>query len=354
MVLAFNIFKLDLLGLIILGTALLGITSAVLGVFTLLKKQALIGDAISHTTLPGVVIFFILTSSKRVNVLIIGAGISAFLAIMLMRVIKKYSKIENDAILALLLSSFFGFGKFLISYVSRINPEYSKVRLDDFVFGQAATILREDIIILAVVLIIVLTIIFITWRHLKIQIFDNEFYRSLGFSSNLIEFLTSFITIIVIVAGIKTVGVILMSSLLIAPAIAARQWSDKLFNNVLISSIFGLIAAVFGSLYSVNTKNMPTGPAIVVIGTLIAIVSILLAPKRGLLFQELRRIIHRKNIIKYHFLIHLYENKILLYETFKSQVLSLDKYVYKKGDYAYLNELGINKARKIIEGSKKI
>ncbi len=284
---------------VLLGTISLGLVSGVLGVFTLLRNQALIGDALSHSTLPGVVLMFVITRSKDVGTLIIGAAVSAAVAMFLMRLIKRYSTLEQDAILALVLSSFFGFGRFLISLVSR-NPDYAKAKLDEFIFGSAATIIERDVRSLFIVCVLVFSLIIILWRHIKLQTFDSEFYESIGFSNRLIEFLISFMTILVIVSGIRSVGVILMSALLIVPGLAARQWSDRLSVNVLLAGIFGVLSALIGTLYSVSQESgMPTGPVIVIVGTVIAVLSIILAPKRGLLAKEVERKRHRRDILQH-------------------------------------------------------
>ncbi len=349
--LMFDILNNGVVRVVLMGTLLLGIASGALGVFTLLKKQALIGDAVSHSTLPGVVLMFVFTLSKDVSTLLIGAAISAAVSMLLMTFIKKFSKVQNDAILALVLSSFFGFGRFLISLVSR-NPEFSKAKLDDFIFGSAATIIERDVVTLVIVAMIVLVIITVIWKRLKLQIFNDEFYKSLGFSSILIEFLMSFMTILVIVIGIRTVGVILMSALLITPGLAARQWSDKLSINVLMSSLFGALAALLGTLYSVTYEGgMPTGPVIVIVGTLIAITSILFAPKKGIIAKEIKRINHRKNILKYKEIIHMYENKTLsVTDKNKMNIFFNERLLEFQEDKIVLTQLGIEKVESIMGG----
>lgn len=293
---------------VLLGTMMLGLVSGVLGVFTLLRRQALIGDALSHATLPGVVLMFLFTNTRDIGVLVIGAALSAALALYLMRLIKKHSILENDAILALILSSFFGFGRFLISYISRF-PEFSKVKLDDFIFGSAATMVERDVMGLVVICGIVFVLIALFWRHLKLQTFNAEFYQSLGFSNTFIEFLMSFMMILVIVSGIRSVGVILMSSLLIVPGIAARQFSHQLKINVFLAGFVGGLAAIIGTLISVSyPSGLPTGPTIVIVGTTMALLALFLAPKYGLIANEIKRQRHRKDIQQYRLLIHLYMN----------------------------------------------
>ncbi|CCV64141.1 Metal ion ABC transporter, permease protein [Alteracholeplasma palmae J233] len=290
---------------VLIGAVLLGIVSGVLGVFTLLRKQALIGDAISHATLPGVVLAFIFTKQTSLEILLLGAAFASVISMGLIALIKKYSKVKYDASLALILSSFFGFGQLLLSII-RDTAGQDQAKLSKFIFGQAATMSTQDIYILMGVLIIVLVVIVVFWRHLKLYIFNQEYYQSLGFKGYLINILISMMTILVIVSGIQTVGVILMSSLLIAPGVAASQWSDKLKIQVLLAGLFGAIASFIGVLVS---TNMATGPSIVVVASIIVILSLLIAPKKGILWKEYKMHQHKKQINQYKELIHIYEEK---------------------------------------------
>lgn len=334
---------------VLLGTMTLGLVSGVLGVFTLLRKQALIGDALSHATLPGVVLMFIFTSSKDIGVLVVGAAFSAAVALLLMRLIKKYSVLENDAILALILSSFFGLGRFLISLIAR-DPQFSKAKLDDFIFGSAATMIERDVWTLLIVVIIVFVLMMVFWRHLKLQTFDSEFYQSLGYSNTFMEFLVAFMMILVIVSGIRFVGVILMSSLLIVPGIAARQLSNHLNTNVVLAGMIGALSAFLGTLYSVSVPGgMPTGPVIVVVGTSIAILIILFAYQRGVIAHEIRRQHHQREVRRYRVLIHLSMNEELT-EVCPSYLLD-EQLVEKVSHHRYvLTHSGKQKVASILGG----
>lgn len=295
----------SVVGIPLLGTIMLGLVSGVVGVFTVLRKQALIGDALSHASLPGVVLMYMFTRSESVSVLLVGAALAAGVSMFLMNVIKKYSKIEHDALLALILSSFFGLGNFLINLVRS-----SKINLKDYIFGSAATIIRADLWVLIVSALVILIIITFVWRHLKVQTFNQEYYNSLGFSSTIINFIMSFITILVIVVGIKTVGVILMSSFLIAPAIAARMWDNRLFVNALLAALFGAISGFLGTFYS-SKLSAPIGPMVVIVVTMIAVISILAAPRRGIIAKEIQRKNYQSKVVKYRDLIHLYEKNTI-------------------------------------------
>lgn len=278
-----------------LGSALLGLISGVLGSFALLRKQSLLGDGISHSALPGVVMSFILLESKHTEVLLIGALISGLLATFFIISIVRHTRIKFDSALALIMSVFFGFGLVLLTYVQKI-PNSNQAGLKRFIFGQASTLLQRDIILMVICGLILLTTVFLFWKEFKLFIFDSDFAQSLGFSPRKLNILLSFMIVLTIIIGLQTVGVILMSAMLITPAVAARQWTNKLWVMVVLSALFGAISGILGTAASSLVPKLPTGPSIVVCVSTIAILSILFAPGRGILHQIYQR---RKNKVLY-------------------------------------------------------
>ena len=289
--------------IVLMGTVLLGIVSGIIGVFLTLKKQSLVGDALSHSALPGVVLAYIIMQQSSLVVSVIGAILASIFALFLMNIIKKYSKIKNDAILAIILSGLFGFGQVLLSAI-RDTAGQDQARLNTFIFGQAATMSVEDIFFLVIILTFVLLLVILFWRHIKLFIFNREFYQSLGFSGKLINIILNSIVVLVVVSGIQTVGVILMSALLIAPGVAARLWSNRLGTNVIIATFFGALSGFLGTMFGIN---MATGPVIVIVATSIVIMSLLFAPRTGFIWSKIAEKIHKFQINKYHGLIHFFE-----------------------------------------------
>lgn len=278
-----------------LGSAILGIISGMLGSFAVLRKQSLLGDGVSHAALPGVVMMFILTGSKNTEVLLLGALISGLMATLLIISIVKNTRIKFDSALALIMSVFFGAGLVLMTYVQKI-PKSNQAGLNRFIFGQASTLLQRDVRLMIICGIALLIVMLLFWKEFKIFTFDAEFAQSIGFSSGKINLLLSFMIVMAIIIGLQTVGVILMSAMLITPAVAARQWTNRLWVMVLLSAIFGAISGILGTAISSLVPRMPTGPAIVVCVSLIVMVSMLFAPGRGILY---RLYIQRKNRIMY-------------------------------------------------------
>lgn len=291
--------------IVVIGTMLLGVASGAIGTITILRKQALIGDVLSHATLPGVVVAFMLTGQKEIWVLLVGAAVAAVIAMTLITFIKKYTKVKYDASLALILSGFFGFGQVLMVFVQS-SGNAAQAGLDKFIFGQAATIIRSDVFLLAFISIAIVLIMAIFWKEIKHFVFNQEHFETLGFSSFIINTLIMALVIIVVVVGIRNVGVILMSALLIAPGVASRQWSNKLSMNVFIASIFGMISGALGAYISARQANLPTGPVVVIVLSVFVIISLMFAPKRGMVYQFINNAKYKKKMILYKPLIHLF------------------------------------------------
>ena len=274
--------------MVLLGTALLGLASGIAGTFAVLRKESLIGDGLSHAALPGVVIAFLLTGIKDIEVLIAGAALSSITAAWLITITVENSKIKFDGALATILSAFFGLGMVLLTYLQSLNNA-GQAGLSKFIFGQAATILARDVYITsaAALIIIVLTALF--WKELKLISFDVEYAKTLQIPVTFTLILYRSLLIMTIIIGIQSVGAILISSLLIAPAVGARQWTNKLGTMCILAGLFGMVSAIGGTIWSTTVQKLPTGPAIIVILSAIVLLSLIFAPNRGILWQ------YRKN-----------------------------------------------------------
>lgn len=288
-----------------LGSALLGIISGVLGSFAVIRKESLLGDAVSHSALPGIALAFIFTGTKNTEILLLGALISGLISTFLIMGISKYSKIKFDSALALILSVFFGGGLVLLTYIQKI-PNANQAGLEKFIFGQASTVLLRDVKIISILGVILLLLVLIFWKEFKIVSFDIEFAESLGFDTKKITMLLFAMIVTSIIIGLQTVGVILMSAMLTAPAVAARQWTDKLHIMVILSAIFGAASGIIGTVISSLVSKLPTGPMIVIIISTIVIISLTLAPNRGLVWKYLRDKKNHMEIGEDQILVNLY------------------------------------------------
>jgi manganese/zinc/iron transport system permease protein len=293
------------LQIVSLGSALLGIISGVLGSFAVIRKESLLGDAVSHAALPGIAIAFLITQTKRTEVLLVGALISGLIATFLILSISKYSRIKFDSALALILSVFFGGGMVLLTHIQKI-PNANQAGLDKFIFGQASTLLKSDVKVMGILGVILIALVIIFWKEFQLVSFDADYAESLGFSTKKITTLLFSMIVTSIIIGLQTVGVILMSAMLTAPAVAARQWTDKLSVMVILSATFGAIAGVLGTILSSIVSKLPTGPTIVIVISTIVIFSLAFAPNRGLIWKYFRDKKNKREINEDQVLTNLY------------------------------------------------
>ncbi|MEY2963453.1 MAG: hypothetical protein RL754_714 [Bacteroidota bacterium] len=281
---------------------LLGGVSGAVGTFNFLRKKTLIGETVAHSMLPGVLIAFMLSGVKNPFVLITGAAISGWLSIQLVDYITNESKIKGDSALAIVLSSFFGFGIVLLSIIQN-NYSGEQSGLDHYIFGNAAAMSPLDSQTFILVSIAVMIVVLLNFHNIKAVVFNKDYAASIGINIKRVDSLISFITILSISVGIKAVGIVMMSALLIIPPTAARFWTQRLTPMVLISGFFGALAGWLGAFVSYAETSMPTGPWTIVIVSIIAFVSMVFAPKRGVIYQrwtklKLMRRINEENLLK--------------------------------------------------------
>lgn len=271
--------------IVALGTGMLGLLSGVIGSFAVSRRQSLLGDALSHAALPGIVIGFLIMGYKNWSILMLGATISGLFATFLIIWLSQ-KVVKLDSALALVLSSFFGFGLVLMTFTQRF-PNAQQAGLENFIFGQASAMLQRDVIVTLIAGVVILALVGIFWKELKVFTFDPDFTKTLGFNTSFLEFLLSTMLVVVIILGLESVGVILMSALIVAPPVAARQWTNSFGTMVALSGLFGTLSGVIGTVMSSLQANMPTGPVIVVVASIFVLISVLFAPRRGLIAKAI-------------------------------------------------------------------
>ncbi len=269
------------------GAATLGLMSGALGSFAVLRRQSLLGDAVAHAALPGIALAFLITGSRETWALTIGAAILGWVGALLVIAIRRTTRIKEDTALGLVLSVFFGFGLLLLTFIQK-RPNSSQAGLDKFLFGQAATLLISDVWLIVALGAAAFAVIMIFWKEFKLLCFDADYGATLGLPMRLLDIALTTTLVIAIVAGLQTVGVILMSAMVVAPAAAARQWTNRLGVMVALAAAFGATAGIGGAIASSTAAGLPTGPMIVVCLSLIAAASLLFAPARGIVWRALR------------------------------------------------------------------
>ncbi|WP_084221538.1 metal ABC transporter permease [Winogradskyella sp. PG-2] len=280
---------------ITLGTAILGAVCGMLGSFAVLRKQSLLGDAISHAALPGIAIAFLITGAKDSNTLLLGALVSGLIGTFWIRGIVTKTHLKSDTALGLILSLFFGFGMLLLTFIQK-QPNANQAGLDKYLFGQAATLVESDVWMMAIVTGICLIVMLTFWKEFKILLFDSDYTKTLGLNTKTIDILITSFIVLAIVLGLQTVGVVLMSAMLLAPAAAARQWTNSLAVMVFLAAIFGAFSGVVGTAISASQNNLSTGPVIVLVAAVFVVFSFIFSPSRGLLFKQIRFIKNRRDL----------------------------------------------------------
>lgn len=266
--------------LISIGTLFLAVASAIVGSLNLYKGQSLIGDAIGHSSFPGIVLIFMVFQTRNPNMLFVGAVLAGGLSYFLIQVAKRNSKVSLDACLAIFLSGFFGLGMVLKSIIQG-NPKYqaaSQSGLGNYIFGQAAYMMEKDIKLIVVVSIIVVATFILFYKQLVVFTFDTEFSKTIGLNTRLIEGVLLFMTIGLVGIGLKAVGSILISSFLILPCVAANQWSKKFSRVLVVASLVGGLSAILGTYFSSIYSGLSTGPTIILSMGSITIFSMLFGP----------------------------------------------------------------------------
>lgn len=301
----YNLFFDYTLRTVALGVGVLGIVGGALGSFAMLRRQSLLGDAMSHAALPGVVLAFMLAGSKAPVVLLLGAAVAGLVSTLVMIGINRYTRIKEDSALGIILSVFFGFGLLLLTFLQR-NPDARQAGLNKFLFGQAATLLMQDVLVMSLFGGLALLLMLLFWKEIKLLTFDRDFGASLGFPMTLLEILITVLLVLAIVIGLQAVGVVLMSAMVVAPAAAARQWTNRLGVMVALAAGFGALGGVSGALISSTGAGLSTGPVIVLCVSAIVIVSLLLAPNRGVLWRWLARQQNRRRLQTEQVLRNLY------------------------------------------------
>jgi manganese/zinc/iron transport system permease protein len=273
---------------VLMGGVILGATAGILGTFVLVRQQSLLGDAIAHASLPGIVGMFLLTGTIHPVLLMIGGLVSGVGGILFMHCLLSMTRLKKDAILGIILSVFFGVGLVLLTVVQKQGMSDQAV-LNKYLFGSVATLLYAHVIFMFGVAASVLAILFLIRKECTMMAFDPDYARVTGYPVGVLEGILNLLLVLIIGVGLHMVGVILMSTMIIAPAAAARQWTSSMSHMMCVAGFFGAAAAVIGIVASSMVPHMPTGPCMVVAASGIVGISLLLAPERGVCARWARR-----------------------------------------------------------------
>lgn len=254
---------------------LVGLICAVVGSYLMVQRLALLGDAISHSVLPGLAIAFLLGFN-----IFIGAFIAGVLSTLAIAWIRARSPIKEDAAMGIVFSAFFALGITLITVIQKDN----KIDLNHFLFGNILGVTFSDVRDTAIIAAIVLTVVVVFYKELLFYTFDALGAQAVGLPVNLLNFGLMVLIALTIVASMKAVGVILVLSLLITPGATAYLLVKRLHQVMLLGAAIGVVASISG-MYLSYFYNLPSGPAIVLVASGFFLLAFLLSPRHGVLTQ---------------------------------------------------------------------
>ncbi len=292
----------------LLGSVLLGICCGLMGSFLVVRKLALMSDALSHAVLPGVALGFLWNMSKDPVAIFIGATIAGLLGAGLVQAIRSTTKHKEDAALGFVLASFFAVGACLVTMIQNL-PDGNKSGLDKFMFGQAAALGRADVILLGIVAVVTVVIVLLFYKEFLVTSFDAAFASSGGIPAQIFHYVLMVLLAFAIVSSLQAVGVVLVAAMLVIPAAAAYLLTDRFGWMLILAAAFGVATGAMGSFLSFVGRNLPTGPLMVLAATAVFIAALLFGPRHGVLAKWWRQRsqsarIGRENMLKamYHLL----------------------------------------------------
>lgn len=329
-----------------IGCMFMCLAASLMGVIVFLRKQSLIAEALSHASYPGVILGVLAAGLLSIQegqelqlslLALIGAFLTSLLGFWAISALEKHIRVSSDAALCLVLSTFFGVGLTMASEVQFSFTSLYKQVLT-YLYGQAATMTDIHILIYGALASLVILIIFFLYKELQVITFDRQYASSMGIAVSWIDTLLFILIALAVIIGIRSVGVVLMSAMLIAPAVAARQFTNRLSFLFILAAFFGMLSGFLGNYFSVQLTEtfaglypaariiLPTGPMIVLVATAICIGALLFAPERGLLVRfwrvaRFRYICICENILKVIWRIHP-EANVSLQQIAKYQTIS--------------------------------
>jgi len=282
--------------IVLVGTSLLGGTSGLIGTFAVLRKRSLTGDALSHAALPGLCLAFMIWGERNLFVMLLGAFLSGLLGIGIISGLRAWTRIKEDAAIGIVLSIFFGAGIVLSRIIQNHVTAGSKAGLDSYILGKTAGMLSYDVYLIAGLALGSLIVVLALSKEFQLISFDTPFAIVQGWPALFLDLVLMSLIAIVVVIGLPAVGVVMMAALLILPGASARFWTERLPTMIQISILIGFLTGVVGTITSATFSLMPAGPLIVLVGTTFFLISVLFAPRRGVVARRFRELSFRREL----------------------------------------------------------
>lgn len=296
---------------VVLGTMLLGVAGGLIGTFLLLRRRALVADAVSHATLPGIGLAFLIMvaaggTGKSLPGLLLGALVSGLLGMGLILLLGKVSRLKEDTALGVVLSVFFGLGVAILGVIQKMSKGHA-AGLESFIYGKTASMLAADALTMAVAAGIILVVTVLLFKEFGLLCFDPEFASTLGWRVGVLDALMMGLVVAVTVIGLQSVGLILVIALLLIPPASARFWTDHLPSMTRISALIGALSGFLGASLSALVPRLPAGAIIVVVASSAFVVSLLFGRARGLAGRVASGLRFNRKVARQHLLRTLYE-----------------------------------------------
>lgn len=297
--------------IVFIGTALFGAVGGMVGTFLLLRKRSLMSDTISHATLPGIGIAFIAGElffglGKHLWWLLAGATVTGLLGMGMVVAIRTYSRLKDDAALAIVLSVFFGLGIALMTVVQQM-PTGNAAGLEHFIYGKAASMTVADGMLILSATLVTALVCFLFYKEFSILCFDSSFAASQGWPVLVLDLALLALITVVTVIGLQAVGLLLVVAMMIIPPAAARFWTERLDITLLLSMGFGFLSGLFGVLVSALFPRLPAGALIVLTSAVLFFLSMGLGSARGMLFRFREQRMLSRRVRRQHLLRSIYE-----------------------------------------------
>lgn len=296
---------------VLLGTGLLGTLAGLVGSFALLRKRALLGDALSHATLPGIALAFLLANAwgvreKSLGLLLIGAAISGVLGTVTILLIRRYTRLYEDTAMGIVLSVFFGLGVVLLGLVQQ-TPGGNAAGLETFIYGRAASISQADVRLIAGVGLVAVALVALGFKELTLLCFDETYAATRGYRVWILDLSLMSLMVLVTIVGLQSVGLILMIALLVIPPAAARFWTDRLPVMVILAMAIGAVSCLMGAIASGLFPRLPSGAMMVLAAAVGFGVSLLFGYRRGIIWDWWQQMQYRRRTDRQHLLRALFE-----------------------------------------------
>ena len=297
---------------VVAGVTLLGLAAGLVGSFMLLRKRALVSDAVSHAMLPGIVMgFFVIVAvggtGRSLVALLGGAAAFGVLGALCIIAIRRYTRLKDDVALAVVLGVFFGLGIAMLGVAQRME-QAQVAGLDRLIYGKAATMQPTDawtILIAAAGALVVSVALF---KEFALVCFDEQYARARGWPVAAIDLVMMGLAVLVTVVGLRAVGLILVVALLIIPAAAARFWTDRLLVMTVVAALVGMVSGYVGASVS-GLFDVATGPVIVLAAAAVFVVSLIAGARRGLAVRLISYLRLRRRTAMQHLLRAMYEQR---------------------------------------------